>query len=788
MEGQKLKAPILAARNIVIFPGTTMPLNVGREKSVAAIKAAEAQDQHILVVAQKSEEVSDPSFDDLYRVGTLCKVERTRAGSDGNHQVILRGVKRVKLTEGEVEGFLASAYEEYPLEQDFPPNVVTSVSDQVKAQAKDILALIPGDTKQFRDLIDALDDLNLILNLAAQYVDLELREKQELLEINSLKEYTLKILEIMQIHKEKLALQNDIRERMAQKLGKLQRDAILREQLKAIKEELGEDDGDGSADDFVKKIEKAKLPKSVAKIAKDEAKRLSLIGPSAPESHVIRSYLELILALPWQKSSKDNLELDHARSVLDGDHYGLEKIKRRIIQHLAVLKLKNDKKGSILLFVGPPGVGKTSLGQSIAKALGREFVRISLGGVRDEAEIRGHRRTYVGAMPGRIVQGLKRVNVNNPVMLLDEIDKLSSGISGDPAAALLEVLDPEQNASFTDHYLDTSFDLSKVFFIATANSLDTIPKPLLDRMEVVELSGYTAAEKLHIAKNHLIPKELKDHGMTSDQVKITDEAILRLIAGYTRESGVRELGRKVSEVLRGTTEAVLLDKNALHQVGVGEVAEILGPERYFHEVAELTTPPGVVTGLAWTPVGGDILFIEASLMPGSGKLILTGQLGDVMKESAQIALSLVRSNLPAFVPGFSYESKDLHIHVPQGAIPKDGPSAGIAMLTTLASLFTGIRVSPRLAMTGEITLRGMVMPVGGIKEKLIAAHRAGIEKVLIPKRNEKDLLEVPEEVKAELRIELVETAHDVIRNALGIQVSLPLPSLPMPQSAAPTAN
>jgi ATP-dependent Lon protease len=445
------------------------------------------------------------------------------------------------------------------------------------------------------------------------------------------------------------------------------------------------------------------------------------------------------------------------------------------------MKLKDTTRGSILLFVGPPGVGKTSLGKSIAKALGRKFVRASLGGVRDDAEIRGHRRTYIGAMPGRIVQSIKRAGENNPVIMLDEIDKLARSFQGDPAGALLEVLDPEQNANFLDHYLDTPFDLSKVFFVATANTLETIPGPLLDRMEVIELSGYTTAEKLHIAKNHLVPKQREDHGLKEEQLSITDEALIRLITHYTREAGVRELQRKIAEVCRASTEKVLVPNAQLPvTIALAELEELLGPERYVHEVAERLTPPGVVTGLAWTPQGGEILFVEASLMPGAGRLTLTGQLGDVMKESAQIALSLVRSRLGQVMPGFDYASKDIHIHVPAGAIPKDGPSAGVTMVTTIASLFSGRAVSPKLAMTGEVTLRGAVTPVGGIKEKVIAAHRAGIEKVILPKRNQKDLRDVPEEVKSALKFEFVENVSELLKSALGLEVAAMIPGASQP--------
>ncbi|MBX9769100.1 MAG: endopeptidase La, partial [Bdellovibrionales bacterium] len=517
-----------------------------------------------------------------------------------------------------------------------------------------------------------------------------------------------------------------------------------------------------------------------------ELKRLESMGPQNPESHMIRNYLDWLCSLPWAISAPETIDLEQARQTLEADHYGLEKIKKRILQHLAVMKLRKGGKGSILLLVGPPGVGKTSLGQSIAKALGRKFVRASLGGVRDESEIRGHRRTYIGSLPGRILQSLKRVKENNPVFLLDEIDKLARGFQGDPASALLEVLDPEQNSTFVDHYLDVPFDLSKVFFIATANSLDTIPGPLMDRLEVIDLNGYTTNEKLHIARNHLLSKQLAEHGMEPGQIVIPDDVLLKMINHYTREAGVRELQRVIGNICRASAEKVLNLASAPGTISpviltAADLEEILGPEKFTHEVVEKIAPPGVVTGLAWTPHGGEILFIESTMMPGTGKLILTGQLGDVMKESAQIASSLVRAKLAVTVPGMNFEKHDLHVHVPSGAIPKDGPSAGIALLTSLASLMTGRSVSPKLAMTGEITLRGAVMPVGGIKEKILAAHRAGIERVILSRKNEKDLRDVPAEVRSQMRFDFVDSASEVLGIALGGDwAATTTPQLPLP--------
>jgi ATP-dependent Lon protease len=739
-----------------------------------AIERASKEQNQIILLAQRSEQVeTDPKTDELYKIGTLCKIERVLGTSDHGYQVLLRGVARVEVTKFEdLADVLNAEIEEVPDRNDLDEQTSKALLETTKTLAQEILTLIPGDTRQVEHLVDAISELPLLANLCAENLQVPLPKKQSLLEKISLKERVLELLQLMQNQKEFLSLQGEIREKLSSKMGKQQRESILREQLRAIQDELGEGSETKDAD-YQKKIADAQMPEDVRKIAVAEAKKLESTNTNSPEHSVIRNYLDLLCAMPWSVSGEETLDIEAARKSLDADHYGLEQIKKRIIQHLAVMKLKKDGKGSILLLVGPPGVGKTSLGQSIAKATGRKFVRASLGGVRDDSDIRGHRRTYIGAMPGRIVQGIKRAGVNNPVLMLDEIDKLGRGFAGDPAAALLEVLDPEQNATFADHYLDVPFDLSKVFFIATANSLESIPGPLLDRMEVIEVAGYTSAEKLHIARNHLLPKQLLEHGMSAEQMTLSDEAILKIINSYTREAGVRELQRLITAVCRGTSEKVVAaDAAELPiKVGASELDDILGQEKYIHEVAERLVPPGVVTGLAWTPRGGEILFVESSLMPGSGRLTLTGQLGDVMKESAQIALSLLRSNLPAIVPGFEYEKRDIHVHVPAGAIPKDGPSAGVTMLTALASLFSGIVVSPKLAMTGEITLRGAVTPVGGIKEKVLGAHRAGIERIILSKRNERDLKDVPDEIKSQIKFEFVETVPELLKAALGLEAS-----------------
>jgi ATP-dependent Lon protease len=763
--------PVLASQNVVIFPGRTVPLRIGRPGSVKALEnALEARGKYLLIVAQKeASEGNEVDLDNLYHVGTIAHVEKAAGSAGSGYQVIARGSVRVRISRFfEKDGFIQAEVQsmEDQLIQD--AKVETALLQNIRLAAHEILKLIPADTRQLEELVDGIEDLNLLVSLCAENIEVTIAEKQSLLEEISLEQRAIKLLDLMNQQRESLSIQADIREKVAKKFGKGQREAMLREQMRAIQEELGETQ---TKNDYRDKIEIAKLPDDVSKLALEEARRLEAIGNSSPEAHVIRNYLDLLLAMPWNEASDSLIDIEAARQVLENEHYGIKQVKQRIIQHLSVMKLRADKRGSILLLVGPPGVGKTSLGESIARAMGRKFVRASLGGVRDDAEIRGHRRTYIGAMPGRIVQGLKRAGVNNPVFMLDEIDKLGRGYQGDPAAAMLEVLDPEQNHAFTDHYLDVPFDLSHCFFIATANSLESIPGPLLDRMEVIKLSGYTSAEKLHIAKNHLISRQLKEHGLTAEQAVITDEALIATISKYTREAGVRELQRMIATIFRWSTEKVLSAKpeELPIRISTKDLEDSLGPVRYEHEVAERVTPPGVVTGLAWTPMGGDILFVEASQMPGTGQINLTGQLGEVMKESAHIALSLVRSRLPELVPDLA--KKDLHLHVPAGAIPKDGPSAGITLFTALASLFAGRPVSPKTAMTGEVSLRGVVLPVGGIKEKVIAAHRSGIQKIILSRRNERDLKEVPDEVRSVMEFVLVDTVADVLMATIGFSTT-----------------
>ena len=762
--------PVIPMRNMVIYPGQTLPIVVGRPRSRQALEAALRDDSDWLLLVAQKHDLGDhePSPEDLFKTGVLARIDRQEGTPERAYQVLITGVHRFAVEYYEDKNGFVSAYGD-TLEdvRDVDAETQASLVASLKTLAGEIFALVPANTEKLSQLIEAIEDPVLLTHLIAQNLDTKLSKKQELLETTSLKNRILALSEQMVRLREQLQIQRDVNQKISSRMGKQHRDAILREQIRALQEELGDKSGKGK-DDYREKIEKAGMPEDVKTAALEQVDRLEAAGPQSPETHVIRNYLDLLVALPWSTSSNPDIDLEKARAVLEADHYGLEKIKKRILQHLAVLKLK-QKKGSILLFVGPPGVGKTSLGKSIAKAMGRKFVRVSLGGVRDDAEIRGHRRTYIGALPGRIIDGIKRAGENNPVFMLDEIDKMTRGWGGDPAATMLEVLDPEQNANFLDHYLDVRFDLSNVFFIATANTLDTIPAPLLDRMEIIPLSGYTTPEKLHISRTHLVPKQLEDHGVKPAQLEISEAAQLRMITAYTREAGVRELQRLIGTAVRASTEKVLNNTSGLPvSVDVPDLDEILGGEKFVHELVGKENPAGVVTGLAWTPMGGEILYIESSHMPGKGNLTLTGQLGDVMRESAQIAMTLVRSRLAAAAKNYQHQNEDLHLHVPAGAIPKDGPSAGVAMLSAVASLVLDRPVDAKIAMTGEITLRGAVMPVGGIKEKIFAAHRAGIKKVLLPKRNERDLKEVPEEVKRDMQFVFAETVEEALHHVLGL--------------------
>ncbi len=758
-------------RNMLLFPGQTVPIVVGRPRSCLALEYALNQSSPWVILATQKRELtgSEPGPDDLFRVGVLARIERHEGSSERAYQVIVTGEQRFRIERFDSNSDFLRAYGE-TLEEviDVEGETLRALTVNLKQLGTEVLTLIPGSGDQLATLLSSIEDPVLLTHMVSQNLEIKLSRRQEILETTSLKARLLTLLEVLVQYREELKLQKEINQKLSGKLGKQQREALLREQIRTLQEELDESNGGSrSGSDYQEKIKNADMPEEVQKVALEQLQRLEAVGQQSPESHVIRNYLDLLVALPWNGRASAPIDLEQARKILDEDHYGLEKIKKRILQHLAILKLK-EKKGNILLFVGPPGVGKTSLGKSIARSMGRQFVRVSLGGVRDDAEIRGHRRTYVGALPGRIIDGIKRARENKPVFMLDEIDKMTRGWGGDPAASMLEVLDPEQNSKFLDHYLDVPFDLSKIFFIATANTTDSIPAPLLDRMEVISLSGYTTAEKLHISRTHLVPKQLDEHGVTADQWKISEEAQLNVINAYTREAGVRELQRQLGNLVRASAEKILNGEVPVH-IDIPHLEEALGPAKFRHESVAPSNPPGVVTGLAWTPMGGDILYIESSRMPGKGQLLLTGQLGDVMRESAQIALTLVRSRIghTSGTP-FSYESEDVHLHVPAGAIPKDGPSAGVAMLASIASLILNRSVSSKIAMTGEVTLRGAVMPVGGIKEKMIAAHRAGIETVLLPKRNEHDLKDVPQEVQNSLRFIFADTVEEILTQILDI--------------------
>jgi ATP-dependent Lon protease len=731
---------------------------------------------------------SQLSKDDLYKTGNLLKISLVQP-SDNGYLIVGRALYRVEIESlRQKDGTFYATYEPASDLPDLDEDMQAEIMGDVKKTIHEISNRFQG-SEQFTQPIDKMDSIDQIMGYIMPFMPIKLEEKQNLLEITSVRERYLTFLYILTKQKDNINLQIEVAKKVTDKINKSNREAMLREQLKVIQEELnGGDDYSSGDGGYREKIENSKMPDEVRKKALAELKKLEMGGSHNPESHVIRNYLDLLIDLPWVTEEKKSIDIAEARRVLESNHNGLEKVKERIIQHLAVMKLKHEKQGSILLFVGPPGTGKTSLGKSIADALDRKYVRVSFGGVKDEAEVRGHRRTYVGALPGRIIQGMKKAGTKNPVFILDEIDKLSASYSGDPASALLEVLDPEQNGTFSDHYLEVPYDLSDVLFIATANSLANIPWPLLDRMEMIEISGYTKNEKLAIAKDHLLPFILEEHGLDTDKLQIEDDALQVIIDKYTREAGVRGLKKQLAKTARFISEKIVSGNADLpYVVKADMLKEILGKEIIRQEEARKENIPGVVTGLAWTPVGGDILFIEGTFMPGNGKLTLTGQLGDVMKESAKISLSLVRSRLASTANSFDFTSSDIHIHVPSGATPKDGPSAGITLFTALASLISGKTVDPKVAMTGEITLSGAVLPVGGIKEKVLAAHRAGIKKVILPKENERDLEDVPEDVRSELQFVPVETIEEVLKEALDIDLPRPFVSYPG-NSFAPAKN
>jgi len=764
---------VLPLFDIVIFPKTRTKIQVNKTTGDIVIK--EMNDGNVayavgLTVRSGTDprEVSEAA---LHITGNLLRISSVIPADDG-YLVCAQAVQRVKAgTFFMRDGLLYVTCELVPDLADLDDAVHAELIMDIKKIIHEISNRFQG-SEHFTRPIDKMDSIDQIMGFIVPFMPVQLAEKQALLEIDSARKRYSMFLEMLVKLKENINFRIEMAHKVSDKVNKSNREAMLREQLKMIQEELNEIDGAGPGDGgYRERIEQSKMPDEVKKKALSEVKKLEAGGSQNHEAPIIRNYLDLLLELPWITEEKKSIDITEARRVLDSNHNGLEKVKERIIQHLAVMKLKHEKQGSILLLAGPPGTGKTSLGKSIADALGRKYVRISLGGSRDEAEIRGHRRTYVGALPGRIIQGVKRAGTKNPVFILDEIDKLAVSYAGDPASALLEVLDPEQNNTFSDHYLEVPYDLSEVFFIATANSLATIPAPLLDRMEMIEISGYTKNEKFAIAKDHLLPKTLEEHGLDTEKLKIQDEAMKLIIENYTREAGVRWLQKQLAKTARFVSEKIVSGKADLPFVVKADMLdEILGREVSRQDVARKEPVPGVVTGLAWTPVGGDILFIEGTFMPGKGKLTLTGQLGDVMKESANISLSLIRSRLAFAAHSFDFMTSDVHIHVPSGATPKDGPSAGVTLFTALASLITGRTVDPKLAMTGEITLSGTVLPVGGIKEKVLAAHRAGITKIILPKENARDLKEVPEDVRSELAFVMVEHIEEVLKEALGIDL------------------
>ncbi|HUA89305.1 MAG TPA: endopeptidase La [Steroidobacteraceae bacterium] len=761
--------PIVPIRQVALFPGTVMPISLGRELSIAAAQEAVRAGHKIALLAQRDPAVEHPAPADLYTMGVLATVIRYVTTPDGAHQLVCQGESRFRLLEVvRQRPFLAARIEPIP-----EPTVTTPEVEgrlvYLKERALEALSLLPQAPAELARVITGVESPGALADLIASFMDAKSAEKQEILETLDLKDRLDRVIRLLAHRVEVLKVTKGINDQTQAALGERQREAVLREQLRQLQKELGEGDSpDGELAELANQITAAGMPAEVQEHARKELGRLKRMQEASPEYGMLRNYLDWLVALPWSKSDVEDIDIARARKVLDEDHYGLEKVKRRILEYLAVRKLNPQGRSPILCFVGPPGVGKTSLGQSIARALGLKFLRLSLGGVHDEAEIRGHRRTYIGALPGNVIQGLRKTGTRNPVCMLDEIDKLSPSLHGDPSAALLEVLDPEQNSSFRDNYIAQPFDLSHVLFIATANVLDTIPGPLRDRMEIIELSGYTEDEKLQIARRYLVQRQLKANGLTDAQVTITDGALGRIIRDYTREAGCRALERQIGALVRRAAMQIAEGKATQVTFDADDVPGVLGAKRFENEVAQRTSVPGVATGLARTPVGGDILFIESARLPGTGKLILTGQLGDVMKESAQAALSLLKSQAADFgIDAGAFEDCDVHVHVPAGAIPKDGPSAGVAMFISLASLFRREPVKPDVAMTGEISLRGLVLPVGGIKEKTIAAARAGIRRVILPARNRRDLEDIPQSTRELLEFHFVDHVSQALDIAFG---------------------
>ena len=766
--------PVMPLRNTVLFPQQVIPIYIGRERSLKLINGLDPKKRYIVVVAQEDGSIEDPKSSDLYAYGTLAQVLKVFDMPDNSKSAIVQGISRVKILDyTNQDPYFFAAVESMEDEPLTDVLEVDALVTNLRQAFDELMKVAPNLTEEHSGMLKNIQKPNRLTDRAISVITISNQEKQEILEELNVKKRIEKALNLISREIQRIKLGEEIQSEVHDEITKTQREYYLREQMKAIKKELGEDEGSVETKELEDKLKAAKLPEDAEKVAMKELDRLSRIPTQSPEYNVSRTYIEWLSDLPWSESTDDRIDLKEAKKILDDDHYGLDKVKERIIEYLAVRNLKQKKdpdgrvRGPILCFGGPPGVGKTSLGKSIARAMGRKFVRLSLGGVRDEAEIRGHRRTYIGALPGRIIQSIKKAGTNNPVFMLDEIDKLGADFRGDPSSALLEVLDPEQNHSFSDHYLEVDFDLSNVMFISTANYQDAIPPALRDRMEILEFTGYIEDEKVQIAKRHILPKQVKENGLTKEQVSFDAGSVKELIRSYTREAGVRNLEREIANVLRKVARELVEEETKKTKITKAKVGEYLGAPRFHSELAERATKPGVVTGLAWTAAGGDILFIESTKMKGKGRLTLTGQLGDVMKESATAGLTFVRSHAEEFGldPDFN-ENTDIHIHVPAGAIPKDGPSAGVSMVTSLVSLLSGIPVKEKVAMTGEITLRGNVLPIGGVKEKVTAAHRSGIKEVVLPDHNRKDLEDVPKHVAKDLTFHFAKEINDVLKVAL----------------------
>lgn len=761
--------PLLPLRNTVLFPGVVIPITAGRDKSIKLIKEAYAGSKIIGVVAQKNENTEDPGLDDIFKIGTVAKILRLLKMPDGNTTVIIQGLKRFEIEEiiKEKPYILAKTKDLLEDKSNVEDKEFEAIIDSIRDISIKIVKDSPNLPTEASFAIKNIESKSFLVNFISSNMDLNVAEKQELLEINNLKERALKTLKKLDLELQRLEIKRDIQSKTRVDMDQQQRDYYLHQQLKTIQEELGGLSHDEEIDEMIRLSKKKKWSKEVAAVFDKEIGRLQRMNPQVAEYSIQRNYIDLFLELPWNHYSKDKFDLNRAQKILDRDHFGLEKVKDRIIEYLAVLKLKGDMKSPIICLYGPPGVGKTSLGKSVAESLGRKYVRISLGGLRDEAEIRGHRKTYIGALPGRIIQNIKKAGTSNPVFVLDEIDKLGASNYGDPSSAMLEVLDPEQNTTFYDNYLEVDYDLSKVMFIATANSLSTIPWALRDRMEIIDVNGYTTEEKIEISKRHLLPKQLKEHGLTAKDLTLSKSVTEKIIEAYTRESGVRGLEKKIAKLVRYAAKSIAMEKTYDSKMTIDELVKILGPSHLERDKYESNEVAGVVTGLAWTSVGGDILFIESIISKGKGELSITGNIGKVMKESATIALEYIKANVDEFeINQKVLDDYKVHMHVPEGATPKDGPSAGVTMLTSLVSVYTQRKVKSNIAMTGEITLRGKVLPVGGIQEKILAAKRANIKEIILCEENRKDIEEIKQDYVKGLKFHYVKEMKEVVKLAL----------------------